>query len=817
MLAALRDSLRSWRRTPGVAAVATLSLALGIGATTSFFSIVERLLLRRLDVAEPQQLAVLGAEGPASASRFTYPVWQQVRDRAYLYDGAFAWWSFPVNLAPRGSVDMVQVSWASGGVFRTLRVDTALGRPFDERDDVRGGGPAGLVAVISHAFWLRRFGGSADVVGRTLFVERVPFTIVGVAPSTLPGLAVGTNFDVLLPLLAEPVVRSDFSFVEGGRIAFLRVVMRLRPDHPLDSVAASLRADQAAIRDAAIAPIRRQGDRDAFLASPFVLLPGPNGGAGAATYYARSATAALGIGALLLLACCGNVATVLLAHGARRHFELSVRMALGATRWEAGRQLLVDSLVLSGLGAAVGLALATWAGPWLVAQWDDAGLTSAMASALTWRVWMFASAAGVVTGVLCGLTAAWRATRIGPANSLKARGPRHSSEGVQRGFVVAQLAFSVVVVVTSSLLLRSYIGLVSAPALARLDGVVAVEVRLARAGVPAAARPAAIARIETAMAAFPDLITSVALSVPFYGGGYFWAIEPLDQAGLGEANRMAMVNAVSPSHFGVLGIKVLAGRPFDARDVAAGPRVGVVNQTFARKYLGGNHRVPQRIRTGTGKTVRDIEVVGVVEDVPDTELLAAPEPALYLSREQDIVEDSAVFVTVRSLAGGVVNESAVAAAVAAAAPEISLRVVPLAAAARADFIRERLLALVAAFFVAMASLVAALGVFGVVSFGVTTRRRELGIRLALGAVPRQVATLVLTSAGRLLATGVAVGVVVSWWATSFVSSLLVDTDAHHTGAFVATAGCLVALGLVAAWWPARQASRLDPAEALRVD
>ena len=651
MRTALRDSVRAWQRSPVVAGVAVLSLALGIGATTTFFSIVERLLLRTLEVDEPHQLAILSADGPAEAGRFTYPVWEQIRARDQLYEGAFAWWPWTVNLAPHGEVELVQAVFASGGVFRTLRVDTVIGRPFDVRDDVRGGGQNGRAAVISYGLWQRRFGGAADIIGRTLSVERVPFTIVGVAPRSLPGLAVGTSFDVVLPLLSEPAVRPDFSFVDVGRVTFLRIVMRLPPSRSLEAVTASLRADQAAIRDATIAPFRRQGDRDTFLASPFAVVPGAAGSAGAATYYAQSATVALGIGTLLLLACCGNVATVLLAHGARRHFELSVRVALGATRWQAGRQLLVDSLLLSTAGAAAGLALSWWAGPWLVAQWDDTGLTRSMPAALNWRVGAFATATGLVTGVLCGLAAAWRATRIVPADSLKARGPRHSSEAVQRGFVVAQLAFSVVVIVTSSLLLRSYVSIVSVPALARLDGVTAVELRLARSGVPPSARPAVVARVTAVMAAFPGVVSSLAMTAPFYGGAYFWAIEPMDHEGLGEPNRMALVNAVSPSHFDAVGIGVVAGRSFDGRDVASSPRVGVANQTFARKYLGGDQRVPQRVRTGTGKDVRQIEIVGVVEDLPDTSLLLAPEPTMYLARNQDVVEDG-VRVRDRTSPGG---------------------------------------------------------------------------------------------------------------------------------------------------------------------
>ena len=818
MLTALRDSVRAWRRSPVVAGIAALSLALGIGAVTTFFSIVDRLLLRTLEVPEPYQLAMLADEASPRVSRLTFPVWEQVRARTSLYQSAFAWTTYPVNMAPQGEVDTAQAVWASGDTFKALRVEAASGRLFDQRDDVRGGGPDGLVAVISHAFWQRRFGGASDAIGRTITVERVPFTIIGVAPRSLPGLAIGWDYDVALPLMSEPRVHSEFSFLDSGRAALLRVVMRLSSDRPAAAVAAALRADQAAIRDATISRFRRPADRESFLRSPFVVTPAPAGASGVATYYGESATIALGIGTLLLLACCGNVATVLLAHGARRRHELSVRVALGASRWESGRQLLADALLLSGVGAVAGLTVAQWAGPWLVAQWNNSGLDSAMQSGTDWRVWAFASSAGVITGVLCGLAAAFRATRIGPADALKSRGPRQSSpEGAQRVLAVAQLAFSVVVMVTSGLLLRSYLGVMATPALSRLEDVTVAELRLARSNIAPAARAPTVERARAAAAAVPGVVAGLARTVPLYGGAYFWAIDPVDQPGLGTPERMAMVNGVSPSYFDVVGIEMLSGRRFDARDLAGAPRVGIANRTFARKYLGGETRIPQRVRSGTGKDVVEIEVVGVAADQPDASLLQPSQPTLYLPRDQDLVDDGVVLLAFRRHAGASGAPDAVATAITAAVPQVSVHVISLAQTARDEFSRERMLAIVATFFVALATLIAGLGVFGVVTFGVTARRRELGIRLALGALPREIAALVVGSAARVTLAGVLAGLLGAWWAQSLVASLLVDTGATSSTVFVLAGGALVLLGLAGAWWPARTASRLDPAEVLRAE
>ncbi len=376
-------------------------------------------------------------------------------------------------------------------------------------------------------------------------------------------------------------MRSDFSLVDTGRIAFLRVVMRLRADRPAAAVAEVLRADESAIRDATIAPFRRPADREAFLSSPFVVTPAPGGASGPASYYGQSAT-----------------------------------------------------------GAVAGLALAQWCGPWLVAQWNNSGLDSAMRSGTDWRAWAFASSVGVLTGLLCGLAAAFRATRIGPADALKSRGPRQSSPGgAQRVLAVAQLAFSVVVMVTSGLLLHSYLGIMATPALSTLEGVTVAELRLARSNIAPGARPAVVERARAAAAAIPGVVTGLARTVPSYGGAYFWAIDPVDQPGLGTPERMAMVNGVTASYFDVVGTEMLAGRRFDARDVAGAPRVAIANRTFARKYLGGETRIPQRVRSGTGKDVVELEVVGIAADQPDASLLQPSEPTLFLAREQDVVDD----------------------------------------------------------------------------------------------------------------------------------------------------------------------------------
>ena len=814
----LRDSWRAWRRTPVVACLTILSLALGIGALTASYALVDALLLRSLDVPYAHRLVTLTTEDEPRFGRVPFPVWQQLQERASLCDACYAWASRPFNFAAAGAVDMRQVTWASGGVFKTLGIESAaIGRLFDERDDVRGGGPDGAVAVISHEFWLGRFSGARDVVGRTLTIERTPFTIIGVAPRALPGLAVNARFDAIVPLQSEPLVNREFSFVSSGRTPFLSVVFRLRPGQGAGQLRAALQAEQDTIREATIANIRRPQERQTYLHSRFLAVPAPAGRAIAGQYYGRPAVVALCIGAFVLLACCGNAAMVLLAHGARRRHELGVRIALGASRRVVARQLLVDGLALTVTGAVLGLAGSLWASPVLASWLETAGLAREAGAPSNWRVWLFASSVGVVAGLCCSIAAAWRATRLDALEAVKAAGPRHRSPArAQSVAIVLQLAASVVAVVTSGVLLRSYLLLAGASAFANVEGLSAVELQFQKSGVVSMARPAVVERIELAVHGVPNVTTALAMAVPLYSGGYFWSINAVDRI---EPSReqMAFVNAVSPSYFELARIGVLAGRRLDGRDVNGAPRVGVVNRLFARRFLGGESHVPQHVSMGTGKNAVGIEVVGVVDDLPDLAIGEPLEPALYLPRDQDVVEDGVVQLLMRSTTTGPVSAAAVSAAIAGAAPDVSFRITSLEETARDSIARERLLAALAVFFVVLTGLVAVLGVFGIVTFEVTTRRREFGVRLAVGAQPWQVAGRVLARAGRLCAVGVGAGLLAAWWATSLVSSMLTDTAPRDPAVFIASGLILGILALMAAWWPAIAAARIDPAETLRAE
>ena len=524
-----------------------------------------------------------------------------------------------------------------------------MGRLLEARDDGLNGGPDGLVAVLSHAYWMRRFGGAADAIGRTITVEGVPFTVVGVTPPSLHGFRIGRTFDLVLPLRTEPRVRREFSLVDDGRIEFLRVLMRLEAAIPPEAAGAALRVDQPAIRAVTLSAMRRPEDRDAHLKVPFAVKPAPGGGIEGVRYYGDAARLLFALGCLVLLACCGNISTVLLAHGASRHGELSVRMALGASRWNAAGHLLAESLLLAVTGTVTGLVLSVWVGPLFLAELNDSGLDLGINVGTNWRVWASAGAAGLAAALLCGAGAAWRAARATPAGLPTAGHSKNPDAGRTHLVLVAgQLAFSVVVIVTGALLLRSYQTIASHPALEQLDGVLVTELRFARSTVPPPAREDAANRIRDTLSAMPGTIASLAMNSPFVGGTYMWAVLPSSAPSMSASDRMFTIDAVSADQFRTLGMRLVTGRLLDDRDRPGAPLGGVVNRSFARQFLGSESQCRKNYWSTPAPTSRSRStVVGVIDDMPYESLLEPIMPAMFLSRAQRIPDSSRAFLILR--------------------------------------------------------------------------------------------------------------------------------------------------------------------------
>jgi predicted permease len=421
-------AVRALRATPVVTAIAVVSLALGIGATTAMFSIMESLFLRTLPVREPTQLVLITDGAPTHVRAWSYAVWHQIEQRHELFERAGAWSFTKLNLASGGEARLVDGMWATGSLFDTLGVPATLGRSLSESDDSLGGGIDGPVAVISDGFWRREFGGSPDVLGRSITVEGVPFTVVGVSPPSFSGPEVGRRFDLALPLSAEPLLRGGDSYVADGGITFLTIIARLRSGQSVDQATMSLRQVQSQIRYATLGSIARLASPaglERYLRSPFALVSGAAGYAGArdirGAYKGPLATLIV-IAGLLLVVACVNVANLLGARATSRRHDLSIRLALGASRSRLVRQLVAESVLLYGLGASLGLAVATWLARGLAAEISGPGNAVFLDLSVNGFVLGFTSLLAMGTVLLFGTAPALRASRVAPIAALKDEG-----------------------------------------------------------------------------------------------------------------------------------------------------------------------------------------------------------------------------------------------------------------------------------------------------------------------------------------------------------------------------------------------------------
>ena len=812
-------ALRLMRRSPVVTGVAVLSLALGIGANTAIFSILDSLLLRSLPVREPERLVLL-VEGENRT--FTNPVWEQVRSRR-LFDGEFAWQSRRFDLARTGQREYADGMLASGRMFEVLGIPALLGRTFTEADDRRGGGPDGLVAVISRGLWRRHFGGSADVIGRSLSIDTVPFTIVGVVSSAFFGLDVGRNCDVVVPLGAMDAFTTGrrTSVLDDRGASFLTVMARLAPGQTMEAATASLRRIQPAVRDATALGEAAARWLPPHLRGALTLEPGALGISALRTRYQRPLIVLMAGVALVLLVACANLANLLLARATARHHEISVRRALGASHRRLARQLLTESLLLAASGAAVALLLARWGSELLVRQLSTPNAVVFLALPLDWRALGFTTLIAALTALLFGVAPALWATRVQPHDTLKQdAGSPNARHGAAFGsaMVVMQVALSLVLLVGAGLFVRTFSALVTLNLGVDQDRILMAMMYDESAARQPAQRAATFDRIRDAVAAVPG-VGGAALSAfgPVVDGGMRATIEVPDGVQLAERDRRVAVNYVSPRWFATLGTAVVAGRDFTDDDRLGGARVAIVNQTFARRFFANLNPVGRIVRSVARSTAGPpVQIVGLVSDAVYGLPRDPVPPTVYYPLAQAGGAFGYVRLCVR--AAGLSPASLVRSVSAASVrvdPTVRLTVRTLGDDLGATVARERLLATLAGFFGLLALLLAALGLYGVTSYAVSRRRTEIGIRMALGAAPACVVRTVLTRVVWLVGLGVIIGAGIGLWAARFVESLLFGVKPRDPLTFAGAAAVLVATGLLAGWLPARRAAWIDPTTVLR--
>jgi len=817
----IRDAFRALRTAPVVSAVAILSLALGIGANTAMFSIIDSLLLRSLPVKDPQRLAMVG-QLPNGRTSWTNPIWEAIRDRPHLFEGALAWSSTRFNLAKGGQTEFVDGVWTTGRYFDVLGVPAILGRTWNDTDDTRGGGPAGPVAVISYNFWQRRFGGAADAVGRSLTIERVPFTIVGVTAPGFFGVDVGRTFDIAIPLGTEPLIRGKESSLDRRSYWWLNIMVRLRPGQSLEDASQALRGVQPQIRDLTMPQDWREDDKQSYLKEALTLDSAATGSSGLRTRYQRPLTTLMVVVGLVLLIACANIANLLLARGTARRHELSVRLALGASRFRLARQLLAESLVLAGLGAVLGLVFAQWFSRLLVRQLSTSTNNVFLDLALDWRVMAFTAAIAITTAVLFGTIPALRATRVQPNDALKEQGRGvvgQSRFGLGNVLVVVQVALSLMLLVAAGLFMRTFSSLANLDLGFDSQRVLVANVNLQPLQLEPDARWDLLARLRAAAGAAPG-VQSASLSVvtPISGSTWNNQLELLDGKPIAGADRMTFINLITPDWFKTYGTKLLDGRDFTDNDRRGGTDVAIVNEAFARKFFGGANPIGHRVREPArpGRPNPDREIVGYVADAAYRSLREPAPPTMYLPFPQNPTAPSSASISVRSTGGSpALLTRGLTAALTDVHGGIAISFRPLADQVNAALTQERLVAMLSGFFGGLALLLAGLGLYGVTSYAVSRRRTEIGIRMALGAAPGGVVSMVLGRVGFLVALGVVLGGGASLWAARFVSTLLYGLEPRDPITLAGASAVLGAIGAVAGWIPAVRASRIDPARVLR--
>ncbi len=814
----VRDAVRGLRKSLGFSAVVIGTLALGIGANTSLFSIFNSLIVRPLPVRDPGSLALL------TSGSWSYPVWEEIKARGtVLFDGAFAWSRESFNLAEGGRVVPVDGAYVSGRFFDVLDVPAFRGRMLTPADD----GPAmpnGPVAVISHRFWHQHFGGAEDVVGRQLTVhpQRLSFTIVGVMPPDFFGADVGRMADVMVPFAAEPLRQGRESVLKVVGQSWLEIMVRLKPGQTIERANTALRGVQPQIR-AAVMPGFREDSPFArrYLTNSLTLAPAAAGASRLRRQVATPLSAMVVAVALVLLVACANIASLILARALTRRGEFSVRLALGGSRWRLARLLLVESLLLALIGAALGLVFAKWSSALLVQQ---LGSTVSLDLALDWRVLVFTATLTCLCALSAGVAPMIAVKSIAPGEALKSAGRTMAGDRrftVRGALVVAQLAVSFILVIAAGLFLRTFASLSQLPLGFVPEPLVVVQVNLLESGVPPEERRVHVERLREAAAATPGVLSASASAIRLLTGGG-WASNNRVAVGDGpmlpeDQRRRVWRNAITPGWFETMGIALLSGRDFSEHDRVGSPPAAIVNQAFARRYLPGQQPIGQTLRVDSDNGPR-YEIVGVVADAVYTTPRDGMLPTMYVPLAQREPQEwsSRAVLTVKAASGQrALVERDVAAALSQADPKIVFTSLTFDQMVDATVTQERLIAMMSGFFGALALLLAGLGLYGIVAHAVGARRTEIGLRMALGAQSAGIVRLVFHRVGVLIAAGLALGLVGSWWAVRFIGPLLFQVEARDPVTFSGTAAVLVAVGVLAAWLPARRASRLDPATVLR--
>jgi predicted permease len=820
----LRFAARLLRKSPAFTAVAILTLSLGIGATTAIFHLIDAVRLRSLPVANPHDLVSIEIQGgnhgfgvnAGSDTNLTFPLFQQIREHQKSLSGVFAWQPWGFEFGQGAQAKSVFGLWVSGELFSTLRIIPAKGRLLNAEDDRAGCGYPG--AVLSYAFWQAEFAGQDSAIGQKIFINDHPVPILGVTPPSFNGLEVGRTFDVALPFCSATDGDPANSNLARRDFFWLAVMGRLRSGVSLAQASAELQTISPGLIEATMPSGYSDQALNTYRAYCLTAFPASRGSSRLRETYATSLWLLLGITGLVLLIACVNIANLLLARGSVRAREMAVRLALGASRWRLLCQLLAESLLLATGGAVLGVALASFFSRSLVQLITTEGDRLHLDLSFDWRVLIFVAAIATLTSVVFGLAPALRSSRTTPGDALKSvsRGNTggRDSHSFQRLLVVSQIAISCILLVGALLFVRSFYNLSVVDPGFRQDGILIADLDFGKLNLPPERLEPQARDLLTQIRSIP-LVDSAATSthLPFMGS---WTSAVTVDA----ANGPSKFSWVSPDYLRTLQVPLVAGRDFNERDTATAPRVAIVSQSFVKSLLGGRDPIGKLIHTAPEPhyPAATYEIVGVVKDTKYNDLREqAPPPEAYAPASQFPAVGPGVDVVVHSSASLAAVTAATREKIAAVSPDISMEFIVLKRSVQDSLIRERLLALLSGSFGLLAVLLAMIGLYGVVSYMVTLRRTEIGIRMALGASRQNILGIILGQTLFVLALGISSGIFLALVAAHGAGALLFGIQPTDPITLFGAAVFLALVAIVASFLPAHSATRVDPMIALRYE
>ena len=863
LLQDLRYGFRMLLKQKGLTTIALLSLALGIGANTALFSIVDAMLLKMLPVKEPGQLVLFKSLGPKGFSAgsysgsantdpvtgqrtmtsFAFQSYQRMREQQGPLSDVFAFGSVSLNLSADGQAEVATGQAVSGNYYSGLGVQAAAGRLLTDEDDKAGATPA---AVLTHRYWQKRFGGDRSVVGKQINLNNVPFTVIGVSARGFDGtMGVGTTQDVTIPLAMEPQLYVDKqrSNMSGAGVWWLRIMGRLKPGATAEQAQAQLEnAFQQSVVEHRAA---RQGAAKARGGNTISSLepnqyprlfadPGGQGEMWRRKYYAPSLYLLLGVVGLVLLIACANVANLLLSRAAGRQKEIGLRLAVGASRWRLIRQLLTESVLLSVLGGLFGILFAVWIkhGLLAVTDWGGPGM-SALEPRLDWRVLGFTLVLSLLTGIVFGLAPAWRTTRVDLTPTLKDSG--RSSSSVHRsilslGLVVVQVALSLLLLVGAGLFVRTLINLQRVDPGFNTQNLLLFEVRPGLIGYKDEQLRQLYQQLSERFESVPGAQAVTFSREPLLGqsssSSSMFLREALngtpDAEGRIPPTLEAYRHTVRENFLEAMGIPLVYGRTFRPQDDMTSPKVVVVNQTFANKVFPNQNAIGKRFTYDTSKP-DELEIIGVCGDAKYATQRDEIPPTVYSSYRQERPLSYATF-EVRTAADPNSIVAGVRDAVRQVDPNLPVSGIKTQVEQADETLRmERLFAKLLTLFALLAQQLAAIGLFGVLAYTVSQRTHEIGIRMALGADRSSVLKMIVRQGMTLAVLGVIVGLAGAYVLTKYLESwislskMLFGVKVSDPLTYAVIAILLTIVALIACYIPARRATKVDPLIALRYE